>query len=200
MNHRLGVFHRLVAQVSYHHSEEKPQMKKFGLPPVMDENTEILILGSLPSDMSIAAEQYYANPGNDFWKLVGAALNQNLDGLVYEEKLRLLMANRIGLWDAYHTCVRPGSMDGNITEPLRNDFSILKSLAPNIRLVCFNGRGAAEAKESLSHLNYYTELLPSSSGANRRDQNGRLACWKAAIAACPEVTIEWAPLQSTKKE
>ena len=41
-------------------------MRKSGLPPVIDENTKILILGTLPSDMSLAAEQYYANPGNDF--------------------------------------------------------------------------------------------------------------------------------------
>ena len=48
----------------------------------MDGNTEILILGTLPSDMSLAAEQYYANPCNDFWKLVGAAMNQTFEGLL----------------------------------------------------------------------------------------------------------------------
>jgi hypothetical protein len=51
--------------------------KVTGLPPVVDENTEILILGTLPSDKSIAAGEYYANPGNDFWKLVRAELNQS---------------------------------------------------------------------------------------------------------------------------
>jgi hypoxanthine-DNA glycosylase len=156
---------------------ESPQRRKSGLPPIVDEDTEILILGTLPSDMSLAAEQYYANPGNDFWKLVGAALNQNLDGLAYEEKLGLLKANRIGLWDAFHTGFRPGSMDADITETVLNDFSVLKSLAPNIRFVFFNGSGAAEAKESLSRLEYHAELLPSSSGANRRDQDGRLIHW-----------------------
>jgi len=51
---------------------------KSGLPPVVGKNTEILILGTLPSDMSLAAEQYYANPGNDLWRLVGAALDKRL--------------------------------------------------------------------------------------------------------------------------
>lgn len=143
----------------------------------MDENTEILILGTLPSDMSLAAGQYYANPGNDFWKLVGAALNLSLMDLPYQDRIRCLMANRIGLWDAYHSCVRPGSMDGNITEQLRNDFNVLKSLAPNIRLICFNGKGAAEAEESLHELGFDTLLLPSSSPANRRDQDGRMIHW-----------------------
>lgn len=91
------------------------RMRKSGLPPVVDENTEFLVLGTLPSDMSIAAGQYYANPRNDFWKLVGAALNQTLVGLPYGAKVDLLKANRIGLWDAYHSCIRPGSMDGGIT-------------------------------------------------------------------------------------
>ncbi len=120
-------------------------MRKSGLPPVVDENTETLILGTLPSDISLAAGQYYANPGNDFWKLAGVALDKRLDGLSYEDKLGVLKANRIGLWDAFHTGFRPGSMDANMTETELNDFTVLKGLAPNIRLICFNGREAAEA-------------------------------------------------------
>ena len=68
-------------------------MRKSGLPPAMDENTEILILGTLPSDMPLAAGQYYANSGNDFWKLVGAALDKSIDGLSHGDKLELLKAN-----------------------------------------------------------------------------------------------------------
>jgi hypoxanthine-DNA glycosylase len=148
---------------------------------VVDEHTEILILGTLPSDRSLAAQQYYANPGNDFWKLVGAALNQTADGLSYQDKLDLLKASRIGLWDAYHACFRPGSMDKDMTEKELNDFNILKSIAPNIRLVCFNGRDATGAEESVVRLGYQTRLLPSSSGTNRRDQGGRLVCWNAVL-------------------
>jgi len=138
----------------------------------VDENTEILILGTLPSDKSLAAGQYYANPSNDFWKLVGAALSQPFDDLSYENKLALLKANRVGLWDAFHACFRPGSMDKDMTEREPNDFTVLKSIAPSIRLICFNGTGAAEPEESLTPLGYETCLLPSSSGANRRDQSG----------------------------
>ena len=146
-----------------------PEMRKLGLSPVVDEATEVLILGTLPSDMSIAAGQHYANPGNDFWKLVGAALNQTLIGLPYDAKVDLLKANRIGLWDAYHSCIRPGSLDSNITEQELNDFGNLKSIAPNIKLVCFNGRKAAKAIRSLTQLDYTTLPLPSSSGANRKN-------------------------------
>lgn len=161
---------------------ERIRVRKSGLPPVVDESTEILILGTLPSETSLAVGQYYANPGNDFWKLVGGALNQSFEELSYKAKVELLRANRVGLWDAYRSCVRPGSMDRDITEKELNDFSIL-SLAQNIRLVCFNGQGAAQAKESLVRLGYQTRLLPSSSGANRRDQERRLICWKAALGS-----------------
>ena len=103
-------------------------MRKPGLPLVGDEITEILILGTLPSDKSLAAGEYYANPGNDFWKLIGAALNQPFNDLSYEDKLELLKAHRIGLWDAYHACFRPGSMDKDITEKEPNDFAVQKHL------------------------------------------------------------------------
>ena len=156
-------------------------MRKSGLPSVVDGNTEILILGTLPSDKSLAVGQYYANPGNDFWMLVGAALDKSIDGLSYEDKLELLKANRVGLWDAYHSCIRPGSMDADITERELNDFAVLKGLAPKLRLVCFNGQKAIGARESLVRLGYHTRLLPSSSGANRRDQARRLSRWKEAI-------------------
>ena len=139
-------------------------------------------MGTLPSDKSLAAGQYYANPGNDFWKLVGAALDKSLDGLSYEDKLEFLKANRIGLWDAYHSCFRPGSMDADITERELNDFTSLKDIAPSIRLICFNGKGAAEAEESLHGLGLKTLLLPSSSAANRKDHLERSRRWKAMVA------------------
>ena len=162
-------------------------MRKSGLSPVVDGSTEILIVGTLPSDMSIAAGQYYANPGNDFWTLVGAALNQTLVGLPYEAKIELLKAHRVGLWDAYHSCVRLGSMDGSITGQQLNDFGSLKSLFRSIRQVCFNGKKAAKSKAALHDLGYETLLLPSSSGANRRNQQARQALWTDALRDFAEI-------------
>jgi double-stranded uracil-DNA glycosylase len=61
-----------------------PHMRKFGLDPVVDEHTEILILGTLPSDESLSKGQYYAKPSNDFWKLLQAVLNERLTGVNHE--------------------------------------------------------------------------------------------------------------------
>jgi TDG/mug DNA glycosylase family protein len=156
-------------------------MRKFGLVPVIDDKTEILILGTLPSDLSLAKRQYYANPGNDFWRLIGEVFNESLGTLSYERRTETLKAHGIGLWDTYHNCVRPGSMDSDITEQELNDFNSLKETAPRLRLVCFNGKEAGASEKLLRDLGYLTLVLPSSSGANRGDQQGRLRRWKAGL-------------------
>lgn len=159
--------------------------KKMGLPPVLDETTEILILGSLPSDISLSRQEYYANPVNDFWKIVGAILDLPVATLGYKQKINILRSHRIGLWDAFHHCVRPGSLDARITDEELNDFSILKTLVPKLKLVCFNGLTAAQAEDSLKQLGYATIILPSSSGANRRRQKERLNSWSKALTKAP---------------
>lgn len=156
-------------------------MQKFGLAPVVDEKTEILILGTLPSDLSLSKGQYYANPSNDSWKLIGAALNQDLDGLTYENKIETLKAHNFGLWDTYHNCVRPGSMDEDITERELNDFSLLEAIAPKLRLVCFNGREAAKSGALLLGPRYMTRVLPSSSSANRTKSKERVCLWRCMV-------------------
>ena len=154
-------------------------MRKFGLAPVIDDKTEILILGTLPSDVSLAKGEYYANPSNDFWKIIGEVLDENLGTLSYERRTEMLNAHGIGLWDTYHNCVRPGSMDRDITEQELNDFKTLREIAPRLRLVCFNGKKAGASEKLFRDLGYSTLVLPSSSGANRTKQKDRLLRWKS---------------------
>jgi double-stranded uracil-DNA glycosylase len=156
-------------------------LRKFGLPLVADAMTEVLIMGTLPSDLSLTKLQYYANPANDFWRLIGAVLNVNVEKLSYDDRLAVLKSNRVGLWDAYHNCVRPGSLDNDITDAELNDFTLLKTVAPRLRLVCFNGKEAAKSEDKIRALTYQTCVLPSSSSANRRDSAERLRLWKSKL-------------------
>ena len=117
-------------------------MKKEGLAPIIDENTRVLILGSLPSDESIRQQRYYAHPGNDFWRLISAAIGEDITGLDYAERVEKLKENGIGLWDVFRASERQGSMDSEIKNEDINDFSQITSIAPDIRLVCFNGKKA----------------------------------------------------------
>ena len=114
-------------------------MKKSGFPPVIDKNTEILILGSLPSDISIRKGEYYANPQNQFWKIIFAIFNNGVPVVEYKKKLDLLLKNKIGLWDVLTEANRSGSLDSNIKEEVLNDFIGLFTDYPKIRLLAFNG-------------------------------------------------------------
>ena len=159
-------------------------MKKCGFLPFLDEHTEVLILGSLPSDESIRKQQYYGNPGNDFWRLLGKAIGEELVKSPYEEKIRTLRKYRVGLWDVFRAGERTGSLDSEIREnPELNDFSKLKNLAPGLRLICFNGKMAGKYAPFLKEPGYETKILPSSSGANRRFSEKRAEEWASVFKA-----------------
>ena len=72
---------------------------KVGLPPIAAADARLFILGSLPGDASLAAQRYYAHPHNQFWRLLGAAIGEELHALDYDERLERLAERRIGLWD-----------------------------------------------------------------------------------------------------
>ncbi len=156
-------------------------MKKQGFQAVVDENTEILILGSLPGDVSIRKHQYYGHPGNDFWRLLGSIIGEDLQGMDYKNRLETLMNHRIGLWDVFKAGKRDGSGDSKIRDEEINQFSILKEIAPKLRLICFNGKKSGKYDPILREMGYETRVLPSSSGANRRFIKNRKSEWEAAF-------------------
>ena len=110
-------------------------MKKSGFAPVINKKTEILILGSLPSDISILKGEYYANPQNQFWNIIFAIFNSGVPVVEYKKKLDLLLKNKIGLWDVLTEANRTGSLDSNIKQEVLNDFSGLFNEYPKIRLL-----------------------------------------------------------------
>ena len=154
-------------------------MKKKGLAPVIDKSTRILILGSLPSDESIRKQQYYGNPVNDFWRLIGEVIGEDITTFDYSTRIGKLQKHGIGLWDVLFAGERDGSMDSNIMDEVVNDFSNLKNVAPNLQLVCFNGKKAGEFEKIIREHGIETKVLPSSSGANRRNAKKRIMEWQS---------------------
>ena len=116
-----------------------------GFPPIADARTHTLILGSLPSVASLAKQQYYGNPRNAFWRIMGELFGAGPD-LPYAERTRRLLDAGIGVWDVLESSIRPGSMDANIDleSAKANDFDALLERCPAIRRICFNGRKAAD--------------------------------------------------------
>ena len=79
-----------------------------GYAPVADENSRVLILGTVPSVESLRTGFYYAHPRNAFWPVMAEVLGAPVPETV-EEKRALLTGHRVALWDVARSCVRPGS-------------------------------------------------------------------------------------------
>ena len=86
---------------------------KQGLEPLVCNEPKILILGSLPGDISIESQEYYANHKNFFWRII-ATITGSPVPLSYPAKKEMLAQSHIALWDVYAAAERTGSSDGNI--------------------------------------------------------------------------------------
>jgi hypoxanthine-DNA glycosylase len=153
-----------------------------GLAPVIAPDTRILILGSFPGAASLAAQQYYAHPRNQFWKLLGALVDEDLYGIPYAERLPRLLAHRIGLWDVLAACEREGSLDSAIRKPAANDFDRLRHLCPVLETVGFNGQASGKFAPQFEQAGYRAVVLPSSSPAHMSMSfEQKLAVWRRLI-------------------
>ena len=144
-----------------------------GFPPIVDAGATVLVLGSLPSQKSIEAFEYYAHPQNAFWRIMGELFGASVD-VPYAKRTELLKLNNVAVWDVLASSIRPGSMDSNIdlSTAKPNDFRSFLETNAGIRLVCFNGQKAASMFEDLVLARHHAlrsdlrfETLPSTSPA-----------------------------------
>lgn len=148
-------------------SATSPDLKR-NFPPVVDGNTRVLILGSLPGEVSLAHQQYYAHPQNRFWHLVGEVIGEPLPALDYAARLDTVRAHGIGLWDVVAEARREGSLDSNIRLHAGSDLVGLIATLPSLRAVAFNGGTAARIGQralAQGDVTIPVVLLPSSSPA-----------------------------------
>ena len=138
----------------------------FGLPPMLVRHTRCIVLGSFPGVASLAAVQYYGHPRNHFWPLLSSLWGIDLVGMAYRARLAELRRRGLGLWDAYASCRREGSLDAAIEAPELNDFARVLRRAPGLHVALHNGGESARAAVALRALGLRTLQLPSSSPAN----------------------------------
>lgn len=151
-----------------------------GLPPVMDEKSKILILGTSQDKISVRVGEYYSNPRNQFWELI-FGLFSCVVPISYAHRVAFLQEHNIAVWDVFKTAIRTGSRDKDIEYATSNDFSNLFSDHPALRCIAFNGNSAyryftrrlAIAKPD----NIYYRLLASSSDTNMESIERKLADW-----------------------
>jgi hypoxanthine-DNA glycosylase len=158
-----------------------------GLPPLLNAQTRVLILGSFPGVKSLQTQQYYGHPQNQFWRLVFSIISgsspEQMCAIRYEIKSNLLLSMGIGCWDVYASCEREGSLDSAIQAAELNDLASLKQRCPQLQAIAHNG------SESYSHAKHTLALglpvykLPSSSPANASwSFERKLQAWRAALA------------------
>jgi len=170
-----------------------------GFPPVARADARVLVLGSLPGQESLRRRQYYAQPRNAFWTIMGELFGAG-PSLPYARRVARLRASGVALWDVCERAFRRGSLDTSIlpASVVVNDFTAFFRTHPRIRLVCLNGGKAEELyrRRVLPRLTAEAAALPrlrlpSTSPAHAAQPlAAKLAAWRAvarAAAARPEL-------------
>ena len=156
-----------------------------GLSPVLGPGARLLVLGSFPGVASLRAGQYYGHPRNHFWPILSALWQVDLVGLPYAQRLAEMQRRGLGLWDAYASCRRSGSLDSAIADAEWNDFATLRASAPALQAVAHNGGESARARRHLQALGFQVHRLPSTSPANASwSFERKLAAWRQVFDAC----------------
>ena len=147
--------------------------------PVVDSRTRLLVLGSLPGELSLAQSRYYGNPRNLFWRLMSEVIRVELVALDYEERLQALVAAGVGLWDTVGSATRRGSLDGAIKNHVANDLRALVQALPELKGVGFNGGKSASIglPQLAGRSNLALIRLPSSSPAFTLPYEQKLVAW-----------------------
>lgn len=153
------------------------------IPPVYNEQSVILILGSFPSVKSREAMFFYGHPQNRFWK-VTAAVFGCAEPKTVEEKKRFLLDNKIAVWDVIASCEITGSSDSSIKNVVPND---IKSILENtkIKRIFVNGKTAHKYYDKYikPEIGIDAVCLPSTSPANAMWSVERLAeAWRTIRA------------------
>lgn len=154
--------------------------REIGLAPIARRDARLFILGSLPGKASLAARRYYAHPTNQFWRLLGRNIGEELQQLEYKERLTRLAERHIGLWDVIASASRRGSLDQAIRDAEHNRIEHLLRDFPHLRAIAFNGSTAAGAgRRLIGEPPRGIELfdLPSSSAANTMKFEAKAELW-----------------------
>ncbi|HEY3180335.1 MAG TPA: DNA-deoxyinosine glycosylase [Casimicrobiaceae bacterium] len=153
--------------------------RRRGLPPILAADARVLILGSFPSEASLAARQYYAHPRNHFWPVLGALLNEPLVTMSYPARTACVRAHGIAIWDTIIACEREGSLDAAIRNAERGEIARVRRVARGLRAVCFNGGTAARAEPAWRAAGFATLILPSTSPAYTLPFARKIEAWRA---------------------
>lgn len=113
-------------------------------PPLIDRNSEVLILGTAPGTESLRTGQYYTSSHNKFWTIISYVYNDGKAFGSYDEKVKCLQEHHIALWDVNKICDRVRCADSTICNSEKNDIEGLLRQYPNLKRIILNGNTAAK--------------------------------------------------------
>ena len=147
------------------------------IPPLYDEKSRVLILGSFPSVKSREAAFSYAHPQNRFWPTLAAVLGEETPKTV-EEKKAMVLRRGVAMWDTIGSCEIVGSSDASITNVVPNDLSVILDAADILAIFCTGGTSYA----CYNKIGREAVQLPYTSPANARWTKEKLVeVWGAAL-------------------
>ncbi len=152
--------------------------------PIVNSETKILILGTIPGITSLAKQEYYGHPRNHFWTILFQLLDTMPIPDAFEEKVKTLQNHKIGLWDVLKNCKRQGSLDIHIKKPVENDFEGLLKQYPSINKIVFNGKESHryffKKFGQIQGITYF--VMPSTSPANTMPLEKKFEIWAQLLA------------------
>ena len=152
----------------------------YSFPPIVNEQSRILILGSMPSVRSLEQQQYYGNRQNYFWPMLFELFAEPFSE-DYTLKQQLILRHHLALWDVLACCEREGSLDSQITNEFPHDFAAFFKRYPEIQTLFFNGGKSAQSFKKHFPEFFRTKCcyqMPSTSPAHTMRRDEKLKHWQ----------------------
>lgn len=148
---------------------------------------KVLVLGSFPGVASLQSQQYYAHPRNQFWPILSALWglqgSKALNALPYAQRLPVVQAHGLAIWDVYAHCERVGSLDSAIERAELNDLPGLIQRIPSLQAIAHNGGESARHMKITQALGLPVFKLPSTSPANASwSFERKLSAWREVFS------------------
>ena len=136
--------------------------------PVFNNESRVLILGTMPSPKSRENGFYYSHPRNRFWPVMAAVFEEKTP-ITPAERTVFLLRNKIALWDVLKECDIEGASDSSIKNAVPNDLSVILNSA-DIKAIFTTGTTAAKLykKHTEPKTGIAAISLPSTSPANAK--------------------------------
>lgn len=158
-------------------------MEIHNIPPLYNEKSRILILGSFPSVKSREGQFFYHHPQNRYWKVMAAVFGEPVPETITEKK-QMILSHHIAMWDVIASCDISGSSDSSIKNVTANDIGRLLE-ETEIEKIYTNGGTAHKYYQRYVKKKIGRDdiVLPSTSPANAAWSLERLImAWKEAFA------------------